>query len=61
MRTSVQQVWNEFNNPPERRLNFMYLDVKGLVTTGLGNLTDVTGPPPLRTPKPTSNGPPPTS
>jgi hypothetical protein len=28
----------------------MYLDIMGLVTTGLGNLIDTTGPPPLRQP-----------
>jgi GH24 family phage-related lysozyme (muramidase) len=47
---SVRDIWTEFNEPLEARLPFMYLDVKGLVTTGLGNLIDATGPPPLRPP-----------
>lgn len=50
MRQSVRDVWTKFNEPLEARLRFMYLDVKGLVTTGLGNLIDATGPPPLRPP-----------
>lgn len=47
---SVREIWTEFNEPLEARLNFMYLDVKGLVTTGLGNLIDATGPPAPRAP-----------
>lgn len=50
MRQSVRDNWTAFNEPLEARLHFMYLDVKGLVTTGLGNLIDATGPPPLRPP-----------
>ncbi|MBL7490828.1 hypothetical protein I6A60_24620 [Frankia sp. AgB1.9] len=42
MRNSVRSVWTEFNEPIEARLDFMYLDIKGLVTTGLGNLIDAT-------------------
>jgi hypothetical protein len=37
---SVRDVWLEFNEPLEGRLNFMYLDIRGLVTTGVGNLID---------------------
>jgi GH24 family phage-related lysozyme (muramidase) len=47
---SVRDIWTDFNSPLEARLHFMYLDIKGLVTTGLGNLIDTTGPPPLRPP-----------
>lgn len=50
LRDSVRAIWTEFNEPLEARLPFMYLDVKGLVSTGLGNLIDATGPPPLRPP-----------
>jgi GH24 family phage-related lysozyme (muramidase) len=50
MRQSVRDIWTEFNAPLEGRLPFMYLDIKGLVTTGVGNLIDTTGPPPLRPP-----------
>jgi GH24 family phage-related lysozyme (muramidase) len=50
MRQSVRDIWTEFNAPLEGRLHFMYLDIKGLVTTGMGNLIDATGPPPLRPP-----------
>jgi hypothetical protein len=42
MHQSVRDIWTPFNEPLEARLNFMYLDVKGLVTTGLGNLIDAT-------------------
>ena len=40
MRQSVRDNWTAFNKPLEGRLHFMYLDIKGLVTTGLGNLID---------------------
>ena len=50
MRQSVRDIWTEFNAPLEGRLHFMYLDIKGLVTTGMGNLIDATGSPPLRPP-----------
>ena len=42
MRQAVLDIWNDFNRPLEGRVPFMYLDVKGLVTTGLGNLIDST-------------------
>lgn len=37
---SVREYWVEFNEPLEGIVNFMYLDVEGLVTTGMGNLID---------------------
>jgi hypothetical protein len=43
VRRAVLDIWNDFNRPLEGRVPFMYLDVKGLVTTGLGNLIDSTG------------------
>lgn len=42
MKDSVRAYWLEFNNPLEGRVNYMYLDVKGLVSTGVGNLIDAT-------------------
>lgn len=36
----VRDRWEAFNRPFEGRLHFMYLDIKGLVTTGVGNLID---------------------
>ena len=42
VRQAVLDIWNDFNNPLEGRVHFMYLDVKGLVTTGMGNLIDST-------------------
>jgi GH24 family phage-related lysozyme (muramidase) len=36
----VRDNWLKVNGPKEGRTNFMYLDVKGLVTTGVGNLAD---------------------
>ena len=42
VRQAVLDIWNDFNRPLEGRVPFMYLDVKGLVTTGLGNLIDST-------------------
>lgn len=40
MRPAVREAWRRVNAPWEGRLPFMYLDVKGLVTTGVGNLVD---------------------
>jgi GH24 family phage-related lysozyme (muramidase) len=40
MHASVRDVWLAFNERFEGRLPFMYLDVRGLVTTGVGNLAD---------------------
>lgn len=40
MRAVVRAAFPAFNKPFEGRLPFMYLDVKGLVTTGVGNLID---------------------
>ncbi|RZI53879.1 MAG: M23 family metallopeptidase [Pseudonocardia sp.] len=37
---SVNSVWTSFNSPLEGYLDFMYLDTKNLVTTGMGNLID---------------------
>jgi hypothetical protein len=45
VRESVRNYWNEFNEPLEGRVHFMYLDVKGLVSTGVGNLIDATAAP----------------
>ena len=36
----VRQIFIKFNDPLEGRCNFIYCDVKGLVTTGVGNLID---------------------
>ena len=52
MRQSVRDYWATFNKPFEGRLTFMYLDVKGLVSTGVGNLIDRTKKP-LTAPTPT--------
>lgn len=41
MHTSVRSCFVKFNEPIERRVAHMYLDVKGLVTVGIGNLYDV--------------------
>lgn len=40
MRESVRRIFIQFNAPLEGRLHYMYLDVLGLVTTGVGNLID---------------------
>lgn len=42
VRQAVLDIWNDFNRPLEGRVHFIYLNVKGLVTTGLGNLIDST-------------------
>jgi len=39
-RESVEQNYTDFTTKFEGKLPFMYLDVKGLVTTGIGNLID---------------------
>ncbi|MEU2624302.1 peptidoglycan-binding domain-containing protein [Streptomyces sp. NPDC007157] len=40
MHPSVKAAFMPFSEPLEGRLNFMYLDVKSLVSTGVGNLLD---------------------
>jgi len=40
MQSVVRDAWRRFNEPLEGLTNWMYLDVKGLVTTGMGNLID---------------------
>ena len=40
IRQSVLDAWEGFSTPLEGRAHSMYLDVKGLVTTGVGNLID---------------------
>lgn len=40
MQPSVSNAWRAFNQPLEGLTSWMYLDVKGLVTTGMGNLID---------------------
>lgn len=40
MYQSVRDYFNTFQSKYEGYLSFMYLDVKGLVTTGMGNLID---------------------
>jgi hypothetical protein len=40
MQASVSAAWRQFNEPIEGLTSWMYLDVKGLVTTGMGNLID---------------------
>ncbi|MFK0124292.1 peptidoglycan-binding protein [Streptomyces nigra] len=42
MHQSVRDYWIRFNDPLEGRVNFMYLDVKGYVSTGIGNKIDQT-------------------
>ncbi|MGC0334198.1 GH24 family phage-related lysozyme (muramidase) [Streptomyces sp. SAI-170] len=42
MHQSVRDYWITFNDPLEGRVNFMYLDVKGYVSTGIGNKIDET-------------------
>ncbi|SFK70351.1 hypothetical protein SAMN05421835_12970 [Amycolatopsis sacchari] len=41
---SVRENWVALNEPLEGVLPFMYLDVRGLVTTGMGNLIDKSKP-----------------
>jgi GH24 family phage-related lysozyme (muramidase) len=43
MRQAVRDYFNTFSEKFEGRLPHMYLDVKGLVTTGVGNLIDPIG------------------
>jgi GH24 family phage-related lysozyme (muramidase) len=40
MQPVVRRAWRAFNEPLEGLVTWMYLDVKGLVTTGMGNLID---------------------
>ena len=42
MHQSVRDYWITFNDPLEGRVNFMYLDTKGFVSTGIGNKIDET-------------------
>jgi hypothetical protein len=44
MHPSVDAAFLPFSEPLEGRLNFMYLDVKSLVSTGVGNLLDADNP-----------------
>jgi hypothetical protein len=37
---AVLAKWHQFSEPLEGRVHSMYLDIKGLVTTGVGNLID---------------------
>ena len=41
MHASVRNYFIKFNEPIEARVEYMYLDIKGLVTLGVGNLIDV--------------------
>lgn len=41
MHTSVKNNFIAFNEPIEHRVKYMYLDIKGFVTIGVGNLIDV--------------------
>jgi len=41
MHTSVKNHFIKFNEPIEHRVEYMYLDIKGLVTIGVGNLIDI--------------------
>ena len=45
MHEMVQESWMRFNEPLEGIVNFMYLDVKGWVSTGMGNKIDETARP----------------
>lgn len=40
MQPAVSAAWRAFNAPLEGVIHWMYLDVLGLVTTGMGNLID---------------------
>lgn len=40
MHPSVKDIWVAFNEPLEGLVTSLYADVKGLVTTGMGNLVD---------------------
>jgi len=40
IRSSVIGAWHPFSEPLEARVPYMYVDVLGLVTTGVGNLID---------------------
>lgn len=40
MKHAVANAWHLFSEPLEGRVHSMYLDVKGLITTGVGNLID---------------------
>ena len=40
MQDSVRAAWCDFNRSLEGWISWMYLDVLGLVTTGMGNLID---------------------
>ena len=42
MRQSVRTAWLQFNGDLEGRVPFMYCDLNGLVSTGVGNRIDVT-------------------
>jgi GH24 family phage-related lysozyme (muramidase) len=42
MRPSVRDIWLEFNEPLEARTHWMYLDIRGFVTTAIGLLIDAT-------------------
>ena len=44
MHQSVSDAFVPFSTPLEGRVHFMYLDVKGLVSTGVGNLLDADDP-----------------
>lgn len=44
MHQSVRDAFIPFNEPLEGRVHFMYLDVKSLVSTGIGNLLDADDP-----------------
>jgi GH24 family phage-related lysozyme (muramidase) len=43
MFSSVQSAFRSFTEQFEGCVSFMYLDVKGLVTVGIGNLVDPVG------------------
>lgn len=40
MQSTVRSAWRRFNEPLEGLTSWMYLDIRGLVTTGMGNLID---------------------
>ena len=43
MHPSVHAAWKSFSEPFEGRVLSMYLDIRGLVSTGVGNLIDTVG------------------
>jgi GH24 family phage-related lysozyme (muramidase) len=43
MHQAVLDIWHQFSEPLEGRVHWMYCDILGLITTGVGNLIDPVG------------------